>query len=117
MIRMTVVYRAAPSAQFDFDYYRGTHLEMSKPLLAEFGLLGIDTQRVDSRLDGSPADIVCMTHIDFPDEESLRAALKKHGPTLKADFANYTNIQPDTYLCSLPGSDSEWTASVETGEA
>ena len=103
MIRMTVVYRAGDNRHLDFNYYLDTHIEMSKPLLKEFGLLSIHTQRVEQRLDGSPSDIVCMTHIDFPDEDSLRGALKKHGPALKADFANYTNIQPDTYLSSLAG--------------
>lgn len=103
MIRMTVVYRASDNAHFDFDYYLNTHIAMSRPLLAEFGLIAIETQRFEQRLDGSPADVVCMTHIDFPDEHSLRAALARHGPVLRADFANYTNIQPDSYLCSIPG--------------
>ena len=103
MVRLIIIYRAGEGAHFDFGYYLDTHLPMSRPLLAEFGLLDIQTQRFDTRLDGSESDIVCMTQIDFPDEASLRSALQKHGPVLRADFANYTNIQPDTYLSKVLG--------------
>lgn len=101
MIRITLVYRDSQGAHFDFDYYVNRHVEMSRRLLSDCGLISIEVEQCLRTLDGKKSNVVCIAHVDFENEEALAKALEAHGADLMADFPNYTNIDPEIYVCSV----------------
>ena len=101
MIRITLIYRKSAQTHFDFDHYVNHHVPMSRGLMADCGLISIEVEKVLRALDGSPSDIVCVTHVDFEDETGLRKALELHGEKMMADFPNYTDIDPEIQVCQV----------------
>jgi uncharacterized protein (TIGR02118 family) len=101
MIRITLLYRRTPDSHFDFEYYIDSHISLSKRLLADCGLLSIEVEKCNRNMDGNESDLFCMSHINFESEDSFLRALTIHGDELKADFAKYTNIEPEIYICSV----------------
>jgi uncharacterized protein (TIGR02118 family) len=101
MIRITLIYKRTDDSFFDFDYYVNHHISMSRRLLSDCGLTSIEVEKCVRTLDGGASDIVCICHVDFESEESLSKALKVHGEEMMADFPNYTNIDPEIYVCGV----------------
>lgn len=101
MIRVTLIYRASAGTHFDFDYYLGHHVEWSRRLLSDCGLSSIEVEKCVRILDGGKSDVVCISHVDFENENELSKALEIHGTALMADFHNFTNIQPAIYVCEI----------------
>jgi len=101
MIRITLVYKHSEDAHFDFDYYVNHHVEMSRRLLSDCGLSSIEVEKCTRTLDGGKPNVVCIAHVDFENEGGLSKALEVHGAALMADFPNYTNIEPDIYVCEV----------------
>jgi len=101
MIRVTLIYRHAEGARFDFDYYVNRHVAMSRKLLADCGLLSIEVEKVLRAVDGGPSNAVCVAHVDFEDETGLTKALAVHGEEMMADFKNYTDINPEIHVCEV----------------
>ena len=101
MIRITLVYKHSEDAHFDFDYYVNHHVEMSRRLLSDCGLSSIEVQTCTRTLDGGKPNVVCISHVDLENESGLSKALEVHGTALMADFPNYTNIEPDIYVCEV----------------
>jgi uncharacterized protein (TIGR02118 family) len=101
VVRITLIYRDPENAHFDFDYYVNHHVEWSRRLLSDCGLLSIEVEKCVHTLDGGKSDVVCITHVDFEKESDLSKALEIHGAALMADFHNYTNIQPAIYVCEM----------------
>jgi len=101
MIRVTLVYKDSEEAHFDFEYYVQHHVAMSRRLLSDCGLLSIEVEKCTRMLSGEKPDVVCITHLDLERESDLSKALEIHGAALMADFPNYTNIQPEIYVCEV----------------
>lgn len=101
MTRVTLLYRYSEGAHFDFDYYIQHHVTMSRRLLAHCGLLSIEVEKCIRTLSGEKPDVVCITHLDLERESDFSKALEIHGAALMADFPNYTNIQPEIYVCEV----------------
>ena len=101
MIRITLIYRDSENSHFDFQYYVNHHVEMSRRLLADCGLVSIEVQKCVRTLDGGEPDVVCISHVDFENEDGLSKALEVHGAEMMADFPNYTNIDPEIYVCGI----------------
>jgi len=74
---------------------------MSRRLLSDCGLSSIEVAKCVRTLDGRESDIICISHVDFDSEENLSKAMEIHGEELKADFPNYTNIDPEIYVCGV----------------
>ncbi len=103
MIRITALYRNEEGARFDFDYYLNTHMVMAEQLLGDFGLLRWESEKCVRKLDGSDPDYVCITRLDFSGLEELERGLERHTEELRADFANYTNIEPELQVSEIVG--------------
>jgi uncharacterized protein (TIGR02118 family) len=101
MIRITLLYRDSEGAHFDFDYYVNNHVPMSRRLLSDCEVSSIEVQKCLRTLDSGKPKVVCIAHVDFETEDGLNKALKVHGATLMADFPNYTNIDPEIYICGV----------------
>jgi len=101
MIRLSLVYRDSENAHFDFDYYVNRHVEMSRRVLADCGLKSIEVQQCLRTPDGAKPGVICISHVDFESEEGLSKALQVHAAALEVDFPNYTNIDPEMYVCRI----------------
>jgi uncharacterized protein (TIGR02118 family) len=101
MIRITLLYRYSEGAHLDFDYYVNRHVAMTRRLLSDCGLLSIEVERCTRTLEGGQPDVACVTHLDLERESDLSKLLDKHAATLMADVPNYTNIQPEIYVCEV----------------
>ena len=103
MTRLVIKYPNSDGAQFDFEYYTGTHIPMSQELMGDYGMGHFEILRGQESVAGEEPAFVCITQIDFPSAEQIKAALATHGEALKADFANYTNVTPIVTICEPLG--------------
>ena len=101
MIRITLVYRRKEGGRFDFDYFVNHHVEMSRRILSDCGLLSIEVEKCIKTLDGKDPDFICISHVDFENEAGLTKVLEAHGDEMMADFINYTNIDPEIHVCEI----------------
>jgi len=99
MARLVIKYPNTGGANFDFDYYTATHIPLSQKLLAEFGMGHFEILRGEESVAGDDPAFLCITQINFPSAEQIKAGLAAHGDELKADFGNYTNIKPVVTIC------------------
>ena len=79
MIRLSVMYPATPGSKFDWDYYLGKHLELSRWLLTPRGLVKTEIDRA-------------VGHLFFRTMEDLVSALGATAAEFIADEPNYTNV-------------------------
>ena len=106
MIRLTALYPNTDGAHFDFEYYINTHLAMARRLLADYGMRGFQVLRCTRKLDGSDADYLCISHVEFESVERMQAGFAAHKAELSTDFAEYTNVVPQVHICESVGSSS-----------
>lgn len=86
MIRFSVLYPSADGATFDHDYYRDHHIPLA------VATWGPDAAEIDRGVDGP---YVAAVHFRFPSLEALERAMATEGTAaVRADVANYTNIEP-----------------------
>ncbi|WP_394827963.1 EthD family reductase [Pendulispora albinea] len=92
MIRVSVLYPAAEGKTFDHHYYTKKHMPRAGELLAPV------RYEVDKGISGGepgrPAPFVAACHFYFETVEHFAERTTVHGPELRADIANYTNIEP-----------------------
>ncbi|MFD6063824.1 EthD family reductase [Rhodococcus wratislaviensis] len=90
MIRLSVFYPASDGKEFDYDYYRDSHVPLC---LRTWGIEGSsNAYEVDRGVDGP---FVAAFHIRFESRQALNAALAAPGNSLvDSDVVNYTSISP-----------------------
>ena len=101
MIRLTTVYRNAPGAHFDFDYYINNHLVMAKRLLTRYGMRSFQVLRCTEKLDGSEPEFLCVSIVEFDSFDGMKAGFAANKEELSADFSAYTNAQPEVHVCEI----------------
>lgn len=93
MIRLSVMYPATPGSKFDWDYYLGKHLELSRWLLTPRGLVKTEIDRgVGSFPPGAPPPYHAVGHLFFRTMDDLLSALAATAAEFIADEPNYTNV-------------------------
>jgi uncharacterized protein (TIGR02118 family) len=92
MIRLSVMYPATAGSSFNWDYYLGKHLELSRRLLTSRGLVRTEIDRgIGSFPPGAPAPYHAVGHLFFRSMEELVSALSATAAEFIADEPNYTN--------------------------
>jgi uncharacterized protein (TIGR02118 family) len=90
MVRLSVLYPAAPGTTFDWDYYLGPHLDLAHRLLVPMGLLRVELDRgVMAFPPGTPSHFHAVGHLFFNSTEDMERALSAHAPALIADQRSY----------------------------
>ena len=90
LVRLSVMYPAAPGTTFDWNYYIGPHLAMAHRLLVPMGLIRIELDRgVMAFPPGTPSHFHAVGHLFFDGMEELQRALATHAPALVADQRRY----------------------------
>ncbi len=93
MIRLSVMYPATPGSRFDWDYYLGQHLALSRRLLAPRGLVRTEIDKgIGSLPPGAPAPYHAVGHLFFRTMADLESALGATAAEFIADERNYTNV-------------------------
>ena len=94
MIKVTVMYPYRENARFDFDYYLTRHMPMMQAILGAACL----RWEVDRGIwvDGGNAapPYVAVAHLYCTSLEAFQAATAPHAAEIRADVANYTDLQP-----------------------
>jgi len=94
MIKVSVMYPNTPGARFDHDYYKDKHMPLVKARMGD----ACKSYTVDKGLAGGApgTDPVYVAKCDFvcTSFEAFQAARGPHAQEIRADIANYTDIQP-----------------------
>ena len=94
MIKFSVMYPYTAGAKFDHAYYREKHMPMVKERLGPACLYYTIDKGVAGGAPGT--DPVYVARCDFicTSVEDFQAAIVPHLQEIRADIANYTDIQP-----------------------
>lgn len=93
MIRLSVMYPATPGSRFDWDYYLGKHLELSRTLLNSRGLIRTEIDRgIGGFPPGAPPPYHAIGHLFFRTMSELESALGATAAEFVADERNYTDV-------------------------
>jgi uncharacterized protein (TIGR02118 family) len=93
MIRLSVMYPAPPGSRFDWDYYLGKHLELSRNLLNPRGLVRTEIDRgIGGLPPGTPPPYHAVGHLFFRTMAEMESALAATAAEFIADERNYTSI-------------------------
>jgi len=94
MITVNVLYRHSDSIKFNMNYYLDTHIPLISKLLGS-ALKGVLVQQgTAGGPPGSPPEFAVITVLRFDSMEAFLAAFGPHAPTVMADVANFTNVEP-----------------------
>jgi len=100
MVRLSVMYPATPGSHFDWDYYLGQHLELSRRLLSARGLVRTEIDRgVGGIPPGAPPPYHAVGHLFFRTMGELESALQATAAEFIADERNYAS-EPSVVLIS-----------------
>jgi uncharacterized protein (TIGR02118 family) len=89
---MTIVYRYAPEARFDFDYYENTHMPLIMRLYGD-SISRFELRRGQAGADGSPPPYLATITIWIADAEAFDAAAAEHQAGIRADVDKFTDAE------------------------
>ena len=93
MIRISVMYPATPGSRFDWDYYLGPHLDLSRRLLGGRGLVRTE---IDKGLagfpPGAPPPYHAVGHLFFRTLAEMESALEATAAEFIEDARRYTDV-------------------------
>jgi uncharacterized protein (TIGR02118 family) len=94
MIRLSVMYPATPGSRFDWNYYLGQHLELSRKLLSSRGLVRTEIDKgIGSLPPGAPPPYHAVGHLFFRSMAEMASALEATAAEFIADQPNYTDVE------------------------
>src|SRR4249920_2747707 len=96
VIAFTILYPRTDDLTFDMDYYTSSHM----PMLAE--CLG-DSCRGWGAAAIAEGKYAVMGWAMVTSRAELDATRNEHGAKMRADVANYTNVQPDVLIGEITG--------------
>lgn len=89
---MTITYRYAPNARFDFDYYESTHMPLIMRLYGD-SISRFELRRGQPAADGSPPPYIATISIYIADAEAFDAAAAEHQAGIRADVDKFTDAE------------------------
>jgi uncharacterized protein (TIGR02118 family) len=101
MIRVSVFYPNAPGKRFDHIYFATKHLPMVMERFRGFGMLRYEVDQGLAGRGGRPAPLVAAAHLYFHAVADFQKGIAAHGPELRGDISNYTDISPDVQISEI----------------
>jgi len=89
---MTIVYRYAPDARFDFDYYENKHMPL---IMEKYGdsISRFELRRGQPGADGSAPPYIATITIWIADSEAFDAAAAMYQEGIRADVGKFTDAE------------------------
>lgn len=89
---MTITYRYAPNARFDFEYYEHTHMPL---IMSKYGdsISRFELRRGQPGADGAPPPYIATITIWIADADAFDAAAAEHQAGIRADVDKFTNAE------------------------
>jgi uncharacterized protein (TIGR02118 family) len=94
MFKVSVMYPNQEGGNFDFEYYKMTHMNLVKKHLTPYGLIDISVEKGISGGGGEPAPYICIGCLFFETKDGYQKGITETGHLLRGDIVNYTNIKP-----------------------
>lgn len=101
MIKASVLYPQTPDAEFDFNYYRDTHMPLVKTRMGDACLRYSIDRGVSGGEPGTAPTYVAVGHIYCVSVEAFQAGLGPHMAEIGADLVNFTNLQPEMQISEV----------------
>ena len=102
MVCLTVMYPTAGATKFNWDYYLGKHLQLSRKLLGSRGLQRLEVTRgVGGFPPGAPAPYHAIANLYFDSLPTLQSALMATAEELIADVPNYYAGQSEVQIAEV----------------
>jgi len=100
-VSLQVIYPATEGTQFDFDYYLGNHMELTRTHMGSH----IDSTVITKGLaggPGTPPPFHAVATIVFADRAAMNAAMRS-SDALMADIPNFTDTTPQILIGEVVG--------------
>lgn len=94
MIKVSVLYPAGETKNFNMDYYCKSHMPMVQQKLGSALKNMAVEQGLGGGAPGAPPTYAAMGHLYFDSVAEFQSAFGPHAEAIMADIPNYTNIQP-----------------------
>jgi len=101
MIKVSVFYPWTAGAEFDMNYYLGTHMPMVEARLGA-ACKGINVdQGVGGGAPNAPPSFIAIGHIFAESPQAFQAAFAPHVKEIMGDIPNFTKIQPTVQISEV----------------
>jgi uncharacterized protein (TIGR02118 family) len=94
MYRVSIMYPNQEGAEFDFEYYRTTHMQLIEKHLKSFGLVKTEVDKGISGGGDEPAPYICTGHLYFKTRDGYDSGIAEVGSVLRGDIPHFTTIVP-----------------------
>jgi uncharacterized protein (TIGR02118 family) len=95
------MYKNAPGARFDHEYYRNTHMPLVKKHMGKSCLYYTVDKGLAGGAPDEPATYVGMCHIFCDSVESFQAGFGPHAKEIMDDIPNYTDVAPTIQISEV----------------
>jgi uncharacterized protein (TIGR02118 family) len=89
-----VLYKNSPSVTFNWNYYLDTHIPLVRKLLGGALKDVLVQQGIAGGAPGSLPEYAVIVVLRFDSMDAFQKVFPPHGPTIMADVANFTNVEP-----------------------
>lgn len=94
LIKISIMYPAAEGKTFNMDYYETKHMPMVAGYLGANLVKYTIEKGLSSGVPNQPLPFMAVGTFYVKDLKAYQAAVAPNLPTIRADFANYTNVTP-----------------------
>ncbi len=94
MFKVSVMYPNEKGAEFDYEYYKSTHMKLVEEHLKPFGVIKTEVDKGVSGGGDEPAPYICIGHLYFETRDGYDKGIAEKGEILRGDIPNFTNVTP-----------------------
>jgi uncharacterized protein (TIGR02118 family) len=94
MFKVSVMYPNEKGAEFNYEYYRSTHMKLVVEHLEPFGVIKTEVNKGISGGGNEPAPYICIGHLYFESRDDYDKGMAEKGEILRGDIPNFTNVTP-----------------------
>jgi uncharacterized protein (TIGR02118 family) len=94
MFKVSVMYPNEEEAEFDYEYYKSTHMKLVEEHLKPFGVIKTEVDKGVSGGGDEPAPYICIGHLYFETRDGYDKGIAEKGAILRGDIPNFTNVTP-----------------------
>ena len=94
MYKVSVMYPNREGAEFNFEYYSTTHMQLVEEHLKPFGLVKTGVEKGISGGGDAPAPFLCIGNLYFESPDGYDKGVAETGSILRGDLSNFTNVTP-----------------------